>query len=325
MGRTPSTRRPSDPHGSRPGREAGPRRSVPSGRASWKGRDRPWRLVAGTIATALLLHLIFPSRGLEAQVCFDPCVGPPTGALLLAGGGTLDPEIFQRFVELAGGPDARIVVIPTAAREDHFPPDWEGLQPFRKAGAADVRVLHTRYRSMADDEAFVEPLRRATGVWFVGGRPWRLVDAYGGTRVLDELHLLVARGGVIGGTSAGASILASFLIRGDPADNDILIAPGYDDGFGFLRGTAVDQHVVVRGREADLLEVLRRHPDLVGIGIDEGTAVVVRGDRAEVLGRSRVAFYDPDDPARQPRWLGPGDVFRLREARTVEELGAGFN
>lgn len=237
----------------------------------------------------------------------------------------LDPEIFQRFVELAGGQDALIVVIPTAAREDHFPPDWEGLEPFRKAGAADVRVLHTRYRSMADDEAFVEPLRRATGVWFVGGRPWRLVDVYGGTRVLDELHLLVARGGAIGGTSAGASILASFLIRGDPADNDIVIAPGYDDGFGFLRGTAVDQHVVVRGREADLLEVLRRHPDLLGIGIDEGTAIVVRGDRAEVLGRSRVALYDPDDPARQPRWLGPGDVFQLREARSAEELGTGFN
>lgn len=254
-----------------------------------------------------------------------PCIGPPTGSVLLAGGGRLGDDIFQRFVELAGGPEARIVVIPTASSENHFPDDWAGLEPFRRAGAASVTLLHTRRRDVADSEPFVEPLRHATGVWFVGGRPWRLVDAYMGTLTEDEIHLLVARGGVVGGTSAGASILASFLVRGAVADNDIVMDPSYDRGFGFLKGVAVDQHVTARDREADMLRVVSVHPDLLGIGLDEGTAIVVRGDRAEVIGRSRVAVYDPQDRERRIlRWLAPGEVYDLGR-RALEVTSEGMD
>jgi cyanophycinase len=164
----------------------------------------------------------------------------------VAGGGALGPEIWERFVELAGGPEARIVVIPTAGTDEIFPEDWSGFTPIRSAGASAIRVLHTRDREEADHPEFASLLQWATGVWIPGGRQWRLVDAYLHTRVHDELWALLDRNGVIGGTSAGASIQADFLVRGDPSTNQIMVADGYLEGFGFLVNTAIDQHLLAR-------------------------------------------------------------------------------
>jgi cyanophycinase len=239
-------------------------------------------------------------------------VGPARGTLMVVGGGTIGPDIMRKFVEAAGGSNARIVVIPTAGEQDTFPRDWSGLRPFRAAGARSVIVLHTRDASLADTEAFVRPIREATGVWFPGGRQWRLVDAYLNTRTLAELNAVLERGGVIGGTSAGASIQASYMVRGAREGNTIMMAPGYEQGFGFLRNAAVDQHLSARGRQRDLLQVVGRYPQLLGIGLDESTAILVRGDTAEVIGKDRVAFYntDPENPASW-FWLRPGDRFEL--------------
>lgn len=274
-----------------------------------------WALVPAVLTLFLALGT---TADAAAQSCPGVCIGPPAGSLVLAGGGDLDPTIYHRFVQLAGGLRARIVVVPTAARENDFGPDWPGLEPFREAGAASVTLLHTRRRDVAATEAFVEPIRHATGVWFVGGRPWRLVDAYLGTPTEDEIHRLLDRNGVVGGTSAGASIMASFLLRGAVEDNDIVVDSRYATGFGFLKGVAVDQHVIARDRQVDMLKVLRQRPDLLGIGLDEGTAIVVRGNRAEVVGTSRVAFYDPRDRYRLFRWLAPGEVYDLAR-RTPHE------
>jgi cyanophycinase len=241
-----------------------------------------------------------------------PRVGPVRGHVLVAGGGTLGPEIWSRFVELSGGPESRIVIIPTAGTEEAFPESWSGFAPLRAAGAGTLTVLHTRDRTEADSEAFLAALRTATGVWIPGGRQWRLVDSYLGTAVQDELERLLFRGGIIGGTSAGASIQAEYLVRGDPATNQTLMAPGYEVGFNFLKGTAVDQHLVARGRERDLWEVLAAHPYLLGIGLDEGTAFLVQGDEGEVLGASDVYIYDPDLGTQTPTILRPGDRFDLR-------------
>ena len=104
-------------------------------------------------------------------------VGPENGTLVIVGGGQLGSEIIERFVQAAGGRDAHIVVIPTAGEQDTFPANWNGLRPFRDAGARSVVVLHTRDPKLADTDAFVRPIREATGVWFPGGRQWRLVDA----------------------------------------------------------------------------------------------------------------------------------------------------
>jgi cyanophycinase len=244
--------------------------------------------------------------------------GPPRGTLVLAGGGRLPAEVTDRFIALAGGSAARIVVIPTAGTEDAFPDDWPVAAAFRAAGVDDVTILHTRRRAEADSEAFVAPLRHATGVWIAGGRQWRLTDAYLGTRTLRELGALLDRGGIIGGTSAGASVQPSYMVRGAVQGNTVMMAPGYEEGFGFLRDVAVDQHLLTRGRQDDLLAVVRRHPNLLGIGIDEGTALIVSRDRAEVVGSSFVAFYNAADRDTLPYYfLRRGDVFDLGTRRTA--------
>lgn len=261
--------------------------------------------------SALILLLAGPAM---AQ---DPVAGPAKGALVIVGGGGMGQEIRQRFMELAGGDRARIVVLPGAGTQDTFPPDWSGLRMWRDLGAAEVTVLHTRDPKVADTEEFVKPLRNATGVWIPGGRQWKLTIAYNGTRTLRELHAVLERGGVIGGSSAGASVQASYMVRGAEEGNDVMMAE-HNEGFGFLRGAAIDQHILARGRQNDLGEVIAAHPDLLGIGIDEGTAIVVQGDRAEVIGASYVAFHNAKDSAGQPYYfLKSGDAFDLKQRVTA--------
>lgn len=246
--------------------------------------------------------------------------GPDNGALFIAGGGALDSALIARFVQLAGGDDARIVVIPTAGTQDSFPQDWSGLRMFRRAGVRDLAVLHTRSRPEADSESFTAPLRGATGVWLSGGRQWRLADTYLDSRTMQEIRRVLDRGGVVGGTSAGASIQASYMVRGAVESNTIMMAPGHEVGFGLLRNSAIDQHLTTRGRQDDLLEVIARHPGLLGIGIDEGTALIVTRDRAEVAGRGRVAFYNAADRADLDYYFLPaGGTFDL--ARRVAVSG----
>lgn len=222
----------------------------------------------------------------------EPSRKPPGGWLIAAGGGVLDDSVLRRFVDLAGGAEARIVIIPTASRRETFSDDLTGAGRFRGLGAGHLQILHTRDRRIADSAEFVEPLREATGVWLGGGRQWRLVDSYLGTSTHRLLGALLKRGGVIGGTSAGATILGSYLVRGAREGNQIMMAPGYEEGFGFLPHTAIDQHLLQREREYDLVEVIKAKPELLGIGLDEGAAIVVHGDRFEVIGRGGVAIYD---------------------------------
>jgi cyanophycinase len=245
-------------------------------------------------------------------------VGPARGALVLVGGNMQDPAIVERFLELAGGPDAPIVLIPTAGGAESYDETWRGGDAFRAAGATRLAVLHTTDRDTASTDTFVEPLRHARGVWFGGGRQWRLADAYLDTKVHEALREVLDRGGVIGGSSAGATILGSYLVRGDTRTNTIMMGD-HEEGFGLLRNVGVDQHLLRRNRQFDLVEVIRAHTDLLGIGIDEDTAIVVQGDRFEVIGRSYVAIYDHErvlDSGGLFYLLSPGDAYDLatREA-----------
>lgn len=254
-----------------------------------------------------------------------PTVGPPSGTLVAAGGGVLGAEVLAAFVHHAGGSAARLVIIPTAGEPDSYPADWWGLGAFLEAGVASVTVLHTRDPLEADSPEFVRPLEDATGVWIPGGQQWRLVDAYLGTRTHRELEALLARGGVVGGTSAGASILASFLVRGSKDDRGRVVDEGYDRGFAFLKAVAVDQHLLTRSREDDLFQVLGRRPDLLGIGLDEGAAIVVQGDRATVIGVSQVAIYGARDRGDESYYfLSPGDVFDLSSRMRLTSPNASF-
>ncbi|MBV6432722.1 MAG: Cyanophycinase [Bryobacteraceae bacterium] len=242
-------------------------------------------------------------------------IGPDHGSLLIAGGGTLGPEIMQRFLQLAGGKDAPIVFIPTAGDRDSYDDDSIGKQFFAKSGATHVTLLHTRDRRVANSKEFVKPIQQARAVWFSGGRQWRLVDSYLNTRTHRELRKLLARGGVIGGSSAGATIQGSYLVRGAREGNTIMMAPGYETGLGFIRHVGIDQHLLKRNRQNDMVAVVEKHRDLLGIGIDECTAIVVQGNAFEVIGTSKVAIYDPKRPAGEDGkhyyFLNPGDHFDL--------------
>jgi cyanophycinase len=163
---------------------------------------------------------------------------------------------------------------------------------FKDFGVTNITVLHTNDRKVADSEEFVRPLTTARAVWFPGGRQWRLVDSYLHTRTQREVERVLERGGVIGGSSAGASILSSYMVRGAHENNYIMMAPGYEEGFGLIKGVAIDQHMLTRNRQDDLEEVIAKHPDLLGIGLDESTAIIVRGQQFEVTGASKVAIHD---------------------------------
>lgn len=211
------------------------------------------------------------------------------GSLVIVGGGGMPRAIVDRFVQLAGGDQARIVVLPTAvSRAEAF-----ASQPPRfltRAGVAEVRMLPQSRTDEVTSDEFREALATATGVWFDGGRQWNFVDAYENTSAVELFHDVLRRGGVIGGSSAGATIQGEYLVRGHPLGNQVMMAEGYERGFGFLPGVAIDQHFTQRGRQADLIPVIERHSKLIGIGIDEATALVVSGGKAEVIGDHAAHF-----------------------------------
>ncbi len=272
---------------------------------------------------AVMGFLALPTLGNAQQV------GPARGSLVIVGGAMRDPAILQRFIELAGGPHAAIVIIPTAGGGDDYDQFYGGLNAFRTQGATNLTVLHTNDRAVADSPEFVKPITEATGVWFPGGRQWRLVDAYGGTLTEVEIHKVLGRGGVIGGSSAGASIQGSYLARGDSQTNTIMMGD-HEVGFGYLKNTAIDQHVLRRNRQFDLIEIIEARPELLGIGIDENTAIVVTGDRFEVIGESYVLIYDNQKTVNGSGrfyFLAPGDRFNLatregsRPTRSTQPVG----
>ena len=202
------------------------------------------------------------------------------GTVFVHGGGpdaTLDQ--FAALCDAAGP----LVLIPTASEGSDREAERDRMrQPWLRRGLRDVVVLHARDRGEALVDGFAAPLRTASCAWLVGGRQGRLEDRYVGTPVEQELHALVRRGGAVGGSSAGSAVLSRVMIHhGNPE-------PVEGTGFGILPGIIVDQHFLARHREPRLVHMLERHPELVGFGIDEATALVVQGDRWRVVGDSVV-------------------------------------
>ena len=240
------------------------------------------------------------------------------GALVIVGGGPRPPEIRQRFVELAGGAGkANVVVFAMASQECKAGGDDE-VAALRVMGIeAESRCLT---RGEADADSNVARVARATGIWFGGGDQSRLTAALKGTRVEAAMHERFAAGAVIGGTSAGAAVMSAVMITGDeqhrggdrlPSDSsDAFLTIARDNvmtapGFGFITNAVVDQHFFRRKRHNRLISVVLEHPQLIGVGIDESTALVVDSlGRWSVIGASAVIVYD----ARRSTITAPGGM-----------------
>jgi len=284
-------------------------------------------VLAGAIAIA-------PAAPLAAQA--DTEYGPSNGTLVIVGGGsTAGTGIMERFIELGGGlEEGRFVIVPTAGGNR----DQEGnlrvfeeeqvLRSWRELGVQNVSMLHTHDPAIADADDFVSDLKEATAVWFNGGRQWNIVDSYAGTQTYDEFHAVLERGGVIGGSSAGATIQGEYLVRGDTEGSNVVMTDEahHELGFEFLRRSAIDQHINARGRWDDIIPVIEAQPDLLGIGLSEGTAIIVTGDTFEVAGKWKVAVHDNTrhyQPWEKPYFvLNPGDSFDM-QARRVISRGDG--
>ena len=237
-----------------------------------------------------------------------------SGSLLIIGGGGVTENMVERFIRLAGGDQAHIVVLPTAV--DDSVSRQAGIPSFlRDQEVKTIQVLPQRWPNEVNSPAFVEALEKATGVWFGGGRQWRFIDAYQGTKATDLFNGVLARGGIIAGSSAGASIQAEYMVRGDPLGNQVVMAEGYERGLGFLPGVAIDQHLTQRGRLDDLRSVVKRFPQLLGIGLDESTGILVAGSKAEVLGEHAVFFLDHSE-AKESR-LEEGQVYDLKLRQVI--------
>src|SRR5688500_6836539 len=265
----------------------------------------------------------------------SPEYGPAKGTLVIIGGGSTEGTgIVEKFIELAGGPEKTFIIVPTAGGnrgQDGTLREYKEedvVQSWVRRGVKNVKMLHTHDPKVADTEAFVKDLREANAVWFNGGRQWNIVDSYAGTLTYREFHKVLDRGGVIGGSSAGATIQGQYLVRGDTSGPNVVMTaePNHQEAFKFLRRSAIDQHINARNRWDDLIPVIQKHPELIGIGLSEGTAIIVKGDAFEVMGKWKVSVHDnthPYQPWEKPYFvLSPGDTYNMK-TRRVEKYGDG--
>ena len=217
-------------------------------------------------------------------------------------GGSEDREgecvILRRFVELAagarpGGDSARIVVITSATNQAQVVGETY-TRLFKRLGAGEVGVLDVANRQEANAAATYETMTGASGIFFTGGDQLRITSLLGGTRCDEALHDAYRAGTVIAGTSAGASVMSeTMIVEGEdteaPQRNIVQMAPG----MGLIREVVIDQHFAQRGRLGRLLTAVAQHPYMLGVGIDEDTAIVLLpGDIFEVIGSQTVTVID---------------------------------
>src|SRR5262252_5023396 len=231
----------------------------------------------------LLSFALFACIPCQLQAPHAESSPPQSGSFVLVGGGTTLPEIRKQFILLAGGEKARIVLIPTACTE----PDIERtiLTYWANEKVGSIKVLHAHRRQDADRLAWI--LKNATGVWFSGGDQAILAERYGGTMVEEEIKNLYRRGGVVGGTSAGASIVSKVMV--------------YEDTEAVGLG---------------LLKLRQRHPNLIGIGIDEATAIIIIDDTVEVMGNGQMILCEHGKVKAYKRGekvkIKPANLYALR-------------
>ena len=317
---------------------ASQRRTQRSGGGKQRSRRRSGRrrgvATSRTFRPDRLGDLIALSRSAHARVARNfPAWSPKTpnvtkGTLIIIGGGGMARGLMDHFIELAGGKEkARLVYVPCSEAEkiDQEP---RIVRSWRQTGVKSADWIHTKDRNAANtDKKILDTLRNATGIFFGGGRQWNLVDSYQNTIAHKLMHDVLARDGVIGGSSAGASIQASYMVRGNSLGNLDPMAEGYETGLGFLTGVAVDQHFSQRGRLPDMTSLVKTYPELLGIGLDEASSIVVQGTIARAFSRKgrKVHIYDRTKPvvSGKPDYivLEHGQSYDLKNRRMVEAAG----
>jgi cyanophycinase len=253
-----------------------------------------------------LIVFLFFSTALFAQKSTATTSNPffnSKGKLIIIGGGTIPDSLFTFFANYIGGKDQPIVYIPTATDDEAFIQKKEHLIKFTSRGFTNLYTIHTRNKKEADDPKNIALMRSAKGLFFGGGDQDLIAAAYGGTQLYDEFIALLNRGGVIMGTSAGATIMGSLLVGGD-ARNDLTKINSFKPAFSFMTNTAIDQHVLARNRQFDLIPVIQQYPNTLGVGLDESTAMIVEAGKFKIWGLSYAMIYDPKDWAAQKKQWG---------------------
>ena len=241
------------------------------------------------------------------------------GKLIIIGGGDIPDSLFTFFANYCGGKDQPIVYIPTATTDEQYIKEGGHLVKFTSRGFTNLSTIHTRDKVKADDPQNIELLRKAKGIYFGGGDQDLIAAAYGGTQLYNEMLALLERGGAIMGTSAGATIMGSLLIGGDARKNLIKPYP-FQPAFSFVKNMAIDQHVLVRNRQFDLIPVIENYPQNIGVAIDESTAIIVEAGKFTVWGLSYALLYDPKDWADQKKEWG-----KVIKPFTMLGSGQGYN
>lgn len=288
------------------------------------GRERLRRWVLGAIVPVV------------AFGCASVGAVEPKGHLVLNGGGTKPREVMEKFIELAGGPDAAIAVFPTASELPDTGQYYLDLFA-DEYGCTDVFAADVMDAQEAQDPDVAARVAAAGGIFFAGGDQRRITRALIGTPVGQAIREAFEGGAVVGGTSAGTACQSPLMITGD-GDFTVIRADNVElwEGLGLFDGVIVDQHFVARRRSNRLISVVLEHPELLGVGIDEATAVWVRPDGTFlVLGDGWVMVFDAAsaDVRRAPygkdrtalgvhrmtvHVLLPGEVFDLRTRRVLE-------
>jgi cyanophycinase len=282
---------------------------------AWTSRPL-WVSCCGVVLIALA---IFVRREIQSQVdtalrAKRSAASTAEGSLVVCGGGDVPPTARRKFMELAGGQTAKLVIIPGGEEDessfDSYFDVWKEYEPL------SFQLLNAASRDQANDASFTSMLDEATGVWLGGGQQNWLIQRYAKTMVEDKLHAVLKRKGVIGGTSAGAAVMSDVMVAGGRKN------PQVGRGFGFMPGVVVDQHFLRRNRFQRLRSVLNNHTGLIGLGIDEQTAMIysIATQQLQVLGESYVVACIPRENNFDIEFLQSGDDFRLSDLREDDSL-----
>jgi cyanophycinase len=264
-----------------------------------------WLPPRRTAACALLAFVVATALGsLDADVS----AARRTGHLVLLGGGPTPEDVFTRTLTLSGGRSAVVAVLPQT-----YPNDSIGdaaVELWKKTGAREVFKV-----TLADMPRASAAIERATLIWIPGGFQGLLMRTLAPTPLPDAIRKRFTEGATIGGASAGAAAMSSTMLADEVAVNgETAVGPRTVEGLGLWPAAIVSPHFTERRRSGPLIAVMSDHPGLIGVGIDEGTAIFVARDRLEVAGRGTVTF------------LGPGDAGRrtLRSGRQLPLTDRGF-